>query len=315
MAWQMPDEPYVDPEPGSAVETVIVPRTRDLGDGFEVRRALPSMRRRMVGPFIFFDQMGPAVFRSGHGLDVRPHPHIGLATVTYLFEGEILHRDSLGTVQPIRPGAVNWMVAGRGIAHSERTPQEARTTGGRLFGIQIWVAVPKQHEETAPSFAHTPAEALPVLEDGGSRVRLIAGSLYGARSPVSTLSELFYADAVLAAGARLPVSPGHEERAAYVAEGAVELGGETYTAGQLLVLRPGADVVLAGTAPAGARVLLFGGEPMDGPRHIWWNFVSSSRERIEQAKADWTAGRIGPVPGETEFIPLPEPDPAIPRYP
>ncbi|MBZ4421301.1 pirin family protein [Myxococcus sp. RHST-1-4] len=311
----MPDEPYVDPEPGSAVETVIVPRTRDLGDGFEVRRALPSMRRRMVGPFIFFDQMGPAVFRSGHGLDVRPHPHIGLATVTYLFEGEILHRDSLGTVQPIRPGAVNWMVAGRGIAHSERTPQEARTTGGRLFGIQIWVAVPKQHEETAPSFAHTPAEALPVLEDGGSRVRLIAGSLYGARSPVSTLSELFYADAVLAAGARLPVSPGHEERAAYVAEGAVELGGETYTAGQLLVLRPGADVVLAGTAPAGARVLLFGGEPMDGPRHIWWNFVSSSRERIEQAKADWTAGRIGPVPGETEFIPLPEPDPAIPRYP
>ena len=315
MAWQMPDEPYIDPEPGSAVETLIVPRTRDLGDGFEVRRALPSMRRRMVGPFIFFDQMGPAVFRSGHGLDVRPHPHIGLATVTYLFEGEILHRDSLGTVQPIRPGAVNWMVAGRGIAHSERTPPEARTTGGRLFGIQIWVAVPKQHEETAPSFAHTPAEALPVLEDGGSRVRLIAGSMYGARSPVSTLSELFYADAVLAAGARLPVSPGHEERAAYVAEGAVELGGETYTAGQLLVLRPGADVVLAGTAPAGARVLLFGGEPMDGPRHIWWNFVSSSRERIEQAKADWTAGRIGPVPGETEFIPLPEPDPGIPRYP
>jgi hypothetical protein len=315
MAWQMPDEPYVDREPGSALETIIVPRTRDLGDGFEVRRALPSVRRRMVGPFIFFDQMGPAVFRSGHGLDVRPHPHIGLATVTYLFEGEILHRDSLGTVQTIQPGAVNWMVAGRGIAHSERTPPSVRTTGGRLYGIQIWVAVPKQHEETAPAFAHTPAAALPVLEDAGARVRLIAGSLYGARSPVGTLSELFYADAALTAGARLPLSPGHEERAVYVVDGTVELGGETFAAGQLLVLRPGADGVLTGTAPAGARVLLFGGEPMDGPRHIWWNFVSSSRERIEQAKADWTAGRIGPVPGETEFIPLPEPEPGVARYP
>jgi redox-sensitive bicupin YhaK (pirin superfamily) len=316
MAWQMPDEPYVDPEPGSAVETIIVPRTRDLGDGFEVRRALPSVRRRMVGPFIFFDQMGPAVFRSGHGLDVRPHPHIGLATVTYLFEGEILHRDSLGTVQSIRPGAVNWMVAGRGIAHSERTPPEVRAQGGRLFGIQIWVAVPKQYEETAPSFAHTPAEALPVLEDGGARVRLIAGSLYGARSPVATLSELFYADAVLAAGARLPLTSAHEERAVYVAEGAVECGGATYATGQLLVLRPGAEVTVAATSPAGARVLFFGGEPMDGPRHIWWNFVSSSKERIEQAKADWKAGRVGQVPGETEFIPLPEPEPpGVVRYP
>lgn len=318
MAWQMPDEPYIDPDPGSALETIIVPRTRDLGDGFEVRRALPSVRRRMVGPFIFFDQMGPAVFRSGHGLDVRPHPHIGLATVTYLFEGEILHRDSLGTVQSIRPGAVNWMVAGRGIAHSERTPPELRPTGGRLFGIQIWVAVPKEKEETAPSFAHTPAEALPVMEDGGARVRLIAGSAFGARSPVGTLSELFYADVALTAGARLPVSPSHEERAVYVVDGAVELGGQTYAAGQLLVLRPRVDVLLAATAPAGARVLLFGGEPMDGPRHIWWNFVSSSRERIEQAKEDWKAGRMGPVPGETEFIPLPDPEPApggVVRYP
>ncbi len=316
MAWQMPDEPFVDLEPGSSVETLIVPRTRDLGDGFEVRRALPSVRRRMVGPFIFFDQMGPAVFRSGHGLDVRPHPHIGLATVTYLFEGEILHRDSLGTVQPIHPGAVNWMVAGRGIAHSERTPQELRATGGRLYGIQIWVAVPKRHEETAPAFAHTPADALPVLEDAGTRVRLIAGGLYGARSPVGTLSELFYADAVLAAGARLQVPASHEERAVYVAEGGVELGGQVYGTGQLLVLRPGAEGVLTGPGPKGGRVLLFGGEPMDGPRHIWWNFVSSSKERIEQAKADWRAGRIGPVPGETEFIPLPEPEPAgVARYP
>jgi len=316
MAWQMPDEPFVDLEPGSSVETLIVPRTRDLGDGFEVRRALPSVRRRMVGPFIFFDQMGPAVFRSGHGLDVRPHPHIGLATVTYLFEGEILHRDSLGTVQSIHPGAVNWMVAGRGIAHSERTPPELRATGGRLYGIQIWVAVPKQHEETAPAFAHTPADALPVLEDAGTRVRLIAGGLYGARSPVGTLSELFYADAVLAAGARLQVPASHEERAVYVAEGGVELGGQVYGTGQLLVLRPGAEGVLTGPGPTGGRVLLFGGEPMDGPRHIWWNFVSSSKERIEQAKADWTTGRIGPVPGETEFIPLPEPEPTgVARYP
>jgi redox-sensitive bicupin YhaK (pirin superfamily) len=316
MAWQMPDEPFVDLEPGSSVETLIVPRTRDLGDGFEVRRALPSVRRRMVGPFIFFDQMGPAVFRSGHGLDVRPHPHIGLATVTYLFEGEILHRDSLGTVQSIHPGAVNWMVAGRGIAHSERTPPELRATGGRLYGIQSWVAVPKQHEETAPAFAHTPADALPVLEDAGTRVRLIAGGLYGARSPVGTLSELFYADAVLAAGARLQVPASHEERAVYVAEGGVELGGQVYGTGQLLVLRPGAEGVLTGSGPTGGRVLLFGGEPMDGPRHIWWNFVSSSKERIEQAKADWRAGRIGPVPGETEFIPLPEPEPTgVARYP
>jgi len=316
MAWQMPDEPFIDPEPGSAVETLIVPRTRDLGDGFEVRRALPSVRRRMVGPFIFFDQMGPAVFRSGHGLDVRPHPHIGLATVTYLFEGEILHRDSLGTVQSIHPGAVNWMVAGRGIAHSERTPPELRATGGRLYGIQSWVAVPKRHEETAPAFAHTPADALPVLEDAGTRVRLIAGGLYGARSPVGTLSELFYADAVLAAGARLQVPASHEERAVYVAEGGVELGGQVYGTGQLLVLRPGAEGVLTGPGPTGGRVLLFGGEPMEGPRHIWWNFVSSSKERIEQAKADWRAGRIGPVPGETEFIPLPEPEPAgVARYP
>ncbi|MCY1014188.1 pirin family protein [Pyxidicoccus sp. MSG2] len=316
MAWQMPDEPFVDPDPSSALETIIMPRTRDLGDGFEVRRALPSMRRRMVGPFIFFDQMGPAVFRSGHGLDVRPHPHIGLATVTYLFEGQVLHRDSLGTVQTIQPGAVNWMVAGRGITHSERTPPGLRASGGKLYGIQIWVAAPKTHEEIAPGFAHTPAEALPVVEDAGARVRVIAGGLYGARSPVSTLSELFYADAVLAAGARLQVRASHEERAAYVAEGLVELEGQTYGPGQLLIFRPGAEVVVTASAQAGGRVLLFGGEPMDGPRHIWWNFVSSSRERIEQAKEDWKSGRMAAVPGETDFIPLPEPEPSgVARYP
>ncbi|WP_241759414.1 pirin family protein [Pyxidicoccus parkwayensis] len=316
MAWQMPDEPFVDSEPGSALETVIMPRTRDLGDGFEVRRALPSVRRRMVGPFIFFDQMGPAMFQSGHGLDVRPHPHIGLATVTYLFEGEVLHRDSLGTVQSIHPGAVNWMVAGRGITHSERTPPGMRAAGGNLYGIQIWVAVPKTHEETAPGFTHTPAEALPVLDDAGTRVRVIAGELYGARSPVKTMSELFYADAVLAPRAKLQVRASHEERAAYIAEGLVELDGQTYGPGQLLILRPGAEVVVNASDEKGGRVLLFGGEPMDGPRHIWWNFVSSSRERIEQAKEDWKAGRMEKVPGETEFIPLPEPEPSgVARYP
>jgi redox-sensitive bicupin YhaK (pirin superfamily) len=313
MTWTMPDEPFADRDPASPIETVILPRTRDLGDGFTVRRALPSMRRRMVGPFIFLDQMGPALFREGEGLDVRPHPHIGLATVTYLFEGEILHRDSLGTVQPIRPGAVNWMTAGRGIAHSERTPKAARAAGGKLFGIQIWVALPKRDEEMDPAFAHTPADALPVIEDRCARVRLIAGGLYGARSPVPTRSELFYADAALQADAHLEVPADHEERAVFVAEGAIAIAGESFGAGQLVVLRPRQPVVLE--ARGEARVLLLGGATMDGPRHIWWNLVSSSREQIEQTKADWAAGRFPKVPGETEFIPLPGQQPAIPKYP
>ena len=313
MTWRTPDEPFLDRDPASPIETVILPRTRDLGDGFEVRRALPSMRRRMVGPFIFFDQMGPAVFRSGQGLDVRPHPHIGLATVTYLFEGEILHRDSLGTVQSIQAGAVNWMTAGKGIVHSERTPPSVRQTGGRLSGIQIWVALPKREEEREPAFAHTPADALPVIEDGGARVRLIAGALYGARSPVGALSELFYADAMLQSGARLDVPPAYEERALFVAEGAIQIEGETFSAGQLLILRPRQQVIVS--APEAARVLLLGGATMDGRRHIWWNLVSSSKERIEQAKTDWAAGRFPKVPGETELIPLPGHDAPVPRYP
>ena len=313
MSWQMPEEPFADRDPGSVVETVILPRTRDLGDGFEVRRALPSMRRRMVGPFIFFDQMGPAVFRAGQGLDVRPHPHIGLATVTYLFAGEILHRDSLGTVQAIRPGAVNWMTAGRGIVHSERTPPEVRAKGGRLFGIQIWVALPSADEERDPAFAHTPAEALPVIDGGGARIRIIAGALFGARSPVQTLSELFYADAALATGARLELDAEHEERAVFVAEGSVIVGGEPFVAGQLAILRPRHPALIQ--APGAGRVLLFGGATLDGPRHIWWNLVSSSRERIEQAKADWGSGRFPKVPGETEFIPLPGSPPPVVNYP
>jgi hypothetical protein len=298
----VPAEPSFDPGPGSAIETVVVPRTRDLG-GFEVRRALPSARRRMVGPFVFFDQMGPAVFRGGQGIDVRPHPHVGLATVTYLFEGELLHRDSLGTVQVIRPGAVNWMTAGRGIVHSERTPPPARVEGATLSGIQSWVALPRDHEETAPAFVHTPAEDLPTVEGEGVRVRVVAGALFGVRSPVRVFSETVYADATLQAGASLEVPAGHEERAAYVVEGTVEESGASFEPGRLLVLRPGARVLLRATSAA--RVVVLGGDAMDGPRHIWWNFVSSSAERIEKAAADWSAGRFAPVPGETEAIPLP----------
>jgi redox-sensitive bicupin YhaK (pirin superfamily) len=299
------------------LDTVVVTRVRDLVDGFKVRRVLPSARRRMVGPFIFLDQMGPEILSAGRGLDVAPHPHIGLATVTYLFTGEILHRDSLGTVQAIRPGEVNWMTAGSGIAHSERTPPPLRATGSNLFGIQSWVALPTGVEETEPAFAHHDAAELPVVEGEGKRVRLITGSLYGARSPVRTLSEMFYADAELEAGARLPVPVDHEERAAYIVEGAVTLSGDdgVFEAGQLLVFKPGAELTLEALGSSPARLMLLGGEPMDGRRHIWWNFVSSSSERIEQAKEDWKAGRFAPVPEETEFIPLPESGPAVVRYP
>ena len=300
------------------LETVVVTRVRDLVDGFKVRRVLPSARRRMVGPFIFLDQMGPEILSAGRGLDVAPHPHIGLATVTYLFNGELLHRDSLGTVQPIRPGEVNWMTAARGITHSERTPREMRAAGSDLFGIQSWVALPLSHEEDAPAFAHHDASELPVVEGEGKRVRIITGSLYGSRSPVETLSEMFYADAELEAGARLPVPTEQEERAAYVVQGTVELSGEggaTFEAGQLMVFKPGAEVTLEASESSDARVMLLGGEPSDGRRHIWWNFVSSSSERIEQAKEDWKAGRFAPVPDETEFIPLPESGPVVVRYP
>ena len=304
MSWQPAVDPLCEGKAAAdLIETVIVPRARDLG-GFEVRRALPSARRQMVGPFIFWDQMGPAEFILGQGLDVRPHPHIGLATVTYLFEGEVLHRDSLGTLQPIRPGDVNWMTAGRGIAHSERSSPEARAAGSRLFGIQAWVALPAAAEETAPDFAHHARDDLPVVSGEGKEVRIITGSLYGERSPVPTFSAMFYADASLAAGAKLPLPAEHEERAVYVVGGAVEVAGDRFAAGQLLVFRPGDEITLV--AGEAARLLLLGGEPMDGPRHIWWNFVSSRQDRIEQAKADWQAGRFTPVPGDNEFIPLPD---------
>jgi redox-sensitive bicupin YhaK (pirin superfamily) len=286
------------------VAAVIDARSRDLG-GFAVGRVLPSAVRRLVGPFIFFDHMGPANLAPGRGLDVRPHPHIGLATVTYLFEGEIVHRDSLGSHQPIRPGEVNWMTAGRGIVHSERTGLELRRTGSRAHGLQLWVALPLVHEETEPEFHHHPAHTLPSLEIAGARIRVLAGGAYGARSPVKTFSPLFYADVAMPAGCELALPSEYEERAAYIVDGAVACGSERAERGRMLVFAKGAEVGLR--ASAGARVALIGGAPIDGERHIWWNFVSSCEARIEQAKRDWKEGRFPKVPGdEAEFIPLPE---------
>jgi redox-sensitive bicupin YhaK (pirin superfamily) len=302
------------PETGNgAVELVLAPRPREIDEGFEVRRALPSARRRMVGPFIFFDQMGPAVLEDGMGLDVRPHPHIGLATLTYLFAGELLHRDSLGTIQPIRPGEANWMTAGRGIAHSERTPPECRRSGERLFGIQCWLALPRDQEECEPSFEHHAAEALPEIAGDGFRARVIAGELEGRSSPIVMPSPAFYVDVDMQRGGELRLSTDHEERALYVAEGTVAVEGRLFEPGELVVLRSGVPVAIE--ARRTTRMMLLGGEPMDGPRHIWWNFVSSSRQRIEQARHDWREGRFAPVPDESEFIPLPaEPQPTV-RYP
>lgn len=304
LSWQ----PAIDPRPGDkhacdAIDMVIVPRARDLG-GFSVRRALPSTQRQMIGPFIFFDQMGPAEFLLGAGMDVRPHPHIGLSTVTYLFEGEIIHRDSLGTVLPIRPGELNWMTAGRGIAHSERTPPELRAIGTKLFGIQSWVALSTADEEAKPNFVHYGSDDLPMLDEEGKIVRVIAGSLFGACSPVKTSSPMFYADVRLDAGASVPLDAEYNERAIYTVAGEVEIAGDVFDAGQLLVFRPGDRITIR--AKSNAHFMALGGEPMDGPRHIWWNFVSSSRDRIEQAKADWKMARFDSVPGDAEFIPLPE---------
>ncbi len=299
--------PAEDPAQGdalacNAIEQLIVPRSSDLG-GFQVRRALPSTQRRMVGPFIFLDEMGPAAFRSGQGLDVRPHPHIGLATVTYLFAGEIMHRDSLGSAMAIRPGEVNWMTAGRGIVHSERTALERRHEGEMLHGLQCWVALPAAQEETAPEFIHHDADELPVEASEGKTVRIVAGSLYGKASPLATLSHTVFADAGLAAGASLPVDAEAEERAIYLVSGEVEILGDHFTAGQLLVFRPGDRITATAVAPT--RLAILGGAAMDGPRHIWWNFVSSRRERIEAAKADWETGRFAPVPGDRDIMALP----------
>ena len=304
MSWQPANEPESNIVPTcKALEAVVVPRARDLG-GFEVRRVLPSTQRQMVGPFTFFDQMGPAELLEGKGIDVRPHPHIGLATVTYLFDGTIVHRDSLGSLQSITPGDVNWMTAGRGIVHSERSDPEIRKKREKLFGIQIWVALPKRYEETEPDFTHYAGATLPVTDGEGKTIRVIAGSVFGKTSPVKTLSSLFYADVTVQPGASLSIAPEHEERAVYLVDGSVDLAGQTFEPGRLLVFSPGDTILVKATDTV--QMLLLGGEPMDGPRHLWWNFVSSSQERIEQAKADWKADRFAPVPGETEFIPLPE---------
>jgi redox-sensitive bicupin YhaK (pirin superfamily) len=291
----------------SALETVVIPRTRDLGDNFEVRRALPTSQKRMVGPFVFLDQMGPHVFTAGHGLDVRPHPHIGLATVTYLFDGEIEHRDSVGSIQTIQPGAVNWMTAGSGIVHSERTGKALRASGSSIEGLQCWVALPKKHEEIDPGFVHVAANALPIIEGEGATAKIIAGSFFGQRSPVPTLSDLFYVDVQLAPQARLDVPAEYPEQAIYVVAGQLDLGRDgVFGPGQLLVLRANTAVTLRNGSNGTTRLMLLGGEPMDGSRYLVWNFVSSSIERLEQAKEDWRLQRFAAVPGETEFIPLPD---------
>ena len=311
MSWNPAIEPTC-PECGDldSIETIIVPRARDLG-GFEVRRALPSPQRQMVGPFIFFDQAGPAEFITGKGIDVRPHPHIGLATVTYLYEGEFQHRDSIGTNQMIYPGEVNWMIAGNGVTHSERTSAATRTHPHKLFGIQTWVALPEEHEDTEAAFEHHSKQALPYLAAEGKGVRLIIGNAYGERAPVKTFSEMFYADAVLEAGSLLPLPDNHEDRGIYVVLGSVEISGDEFESGRMMVFRPG-DTITVKAGPAGARLILLGGETLGGPRYIWWNFVASSKDKIDHAKEAWRQGdfehgRFQLPAGDTdEYIPLPE---------
>lgn len=302
MSIQPCSEPSCQDSEG-VVELVIGSKPKDLGD-FDVRRVLPASRRRSLGPFVFFDHMGPAEFSSGQGIAVRPHPHIGLATVTYLFEGTIQHRDSLGFNQPIEPGAVNWMTAGSGIVHSERTPDALRESGSPLHGFQVWVALPKESERMDPSFVHHPAKTIPRVDRGDARLSVICGEAYGAASPVETASNTLYVIGELERDARLEFRTIAEERAVYVADGEIELGERTIVPGEMAVLCPDVDAEIHATESA--RVALIGGEALDGPRHLWWNFVSSSQERIEIAKADWKEGRFEDVPGETEFIPLPD---------
>ena len=285
------------------IELVIESRSRDLG-GFQVGRVLPFSQKRMVGPFIFFDHFGPVRFEAGipRSVDVRPHPHIGLSTVSYLFDGEIMHRDSVGSEQPIRPGELNWMTAGRGITHSERF-ERARAEGGTMHGIQAWVALPREHEETEPSFSHHAEADLPTFESGGLWARLVVGSAFGAHASVRTHSPMFYIHWQLQPGAKAQLPAEYPERAAFVAAGTVDVGGQSFATGQMIVFKPGEPVLF--TATTAATIMLLGGEPI-GERFLEWNFVSSSLERIEQAKADWREGRFPQVPGETEFIPLPE---------
>lgn len=290
----------------STPPTVLQPHSEDLGGGFVVRRLLPAAAQRAVGPFVFFDHFGPIQAGPADDHDVRAHPHIGLATLTYLFEGAMQHRDSTGAVQRIEPGAVNWMTAGRGIVHSERTPEDLRGRTRRSHGLQLWLALPAADEEMAPCFAHTPADALPQLEVGGAQLRVLVGSAFGVSSPVVAHSPTLYLDVQMQASDALPLPPA-TERGLYVVDGAVALDGQALKPQTMTLLAPDSEPMLAAEGPA--RVVLIGGDPL-GPRHIWWNFVSSRKERIAQAADDWAAGRFAMVPGETEFIPLPEKRPA-----
>lgn len=310
MSWNPALEPGCPDQIGvESIETLIIPRARDLG-GFEVRRALPAAKRQMVGPFIFFDQAGPAEFVTGQGVDVRPHPHIGLATVTYLYRGEFQHRDSLGNNQLILPGAVNWMVAGRGVTHSERTSEATRKAPHSLFGIQTWVALPEKDEEVAPSFEHHDRPALPEFEDGGVRLRLILGRAYGKSAPAKVFSDTFYGDVILQSGARLPLPDDHEDRGLYITEGSISIAGQSFESGRMMVFRP-RDRITVAAGQDGARLMILGGATLNGPRYIWWNFVSSSPQRLEEAKNDWRRAAWGqglfdlPPDDRAEFTPLP----------
>lgn len=310
MSWNPALTPGCPDEIGAdAIETLIIPRSRDLG-GFEVRRALPAPKRQMVGPFIFFDQAGPAEFLTGQGVDVRPHPHIGLGTVTYLYRGDFHHRDSIGSDQIIRPGALNWMVAGKGVSHSERTSEAGRSGPHSLFGIQTWIALPEQYEDMEPTFEHHGKEALPEIRDQGIDAKLILGSAYGETAPAQMYSETFYLDVTLAAGALFPMPDNHEDRGIYITEGSITISGQSYAAGQMMIFRPG-DKITVQAGERGARLMALGGATLNGPRYIWWNFVASSEEKIEEAKREWREARWGqglfdlPPTDRDEHIPLP----------
>jgi len=285
------------------IEKTITPRVKQLGD-FTVRRALPSANCRTVGPFVFFDHMGPVRFGKGKGIDVRPHPHVCLSTLTYLFEGEIVHQDSLGCKQTIRPGEVNWMTAGRGIVHSERTSDANRASGQLLHGIQTWIALPKPHEETEPAFYHYDADATPVIRHRRVEMRVVAGQAFNKRSPVKTFSDLVCIDINMMARSDAKIDPPAKELAVYVADGDVVVEGQFLETGTLVTLS--GDKLFELSTDGGARLVLFGGEPLDGERHLWWNFVASSRARIEKAKADWQEGRFDGIDEDEEFIPLPK---------
>jgi redox-sensitive bicupin YhaK (pirin superfamily) len=299
----MNDETRSDPPDTELIEQLIESDSKDLGE-FVVRRTLPSKQRQRVGPFVFFDHMGPAEFEPGSGVAVRPHPHIGLATMTYLFEGTILHRDSLGYVQPIEPGAVNWMTAGRGIVHSERTPPDLFDGGSKLHGLQIWLSLPTELEETDPAFVHYPSEAIPVVTRPGVDVQIVAGEAFGQKSPVVTTSDTLYLALEMQADATLAVPDGVDERAVYVVTGGIRIGSQMLSPGTMAVLQPTASVTIEATAESKAVIL--GGATLPGKRYVWWNLVSSSRERIEQAKDDWRNDRFEKVPGDDEFIPPPD---------